>query len=85
VQVMARVSLRPQASRAWRALRPSCYRSVLPHPFVADLLVLTFHRRPGDAEGGFLLTGVVRVGRVGVVEGLAKNVLGMLGQDLPTN
>ena len=55
-------------------------RRLLLHPLVAQLFILALHRRPGDAEGGFLLTGVVRVSRVGVVEGLAKNVLGMLGQ-----
>jgi hypothetical protein len=26
------------------------------NPLIADLLVLALHRRPGDAEGGFLLT-----------------------------
>jgi len=50
------------------------------HPRVADLLVFAFHRRPGDAEGGFLLARVVPMGGVGVIERLAKNVLCVLGQ-----
>src|SRR5580658_6612269 len=49
-------------------------------PLIADLLVGALDRRPGDAECGFLSAGVAGVRRVGVIERLAKNVLGMLGQ-----
>src|SRR5271170_7424612 len=55
-------------------------RLPLPDPLVVDLLVFAFHRRPGDAERGFLLAGVMRMGSVGVVERLAKDVLGVLRQ-----
>src|SRR5271156_3769692 len=68
--VAPRKKLRPPGARPSPSL----------HPLVADLLVNPLHRRPGDAEGRFLLPGIVRVGGVGVVEGLAKNVLRMLGQ-----
>jgi len=55
-------------------------RLPLPDPLVVDLLVFAFHRRPGDAEGGFLLARIVRMGGVGVIERRAKNVLRVLGQ-----
>ncbi len=45
------------------------------HPLVPHLLIDPFHRRPGDAERGFLLAGVVGVGGVGVVERLAEDRL----------
>src|SRR5208337_3096754 len=53
---------------------------VLLHPLVPDLLVNALHRRPGDAEGGFLLARVVRMGGVGVVERFAEDRLRVFGQ-----
>jgi hypothetical protein len=54
--------------------------SPLLHPRIAHLLVRAFHRRPGDAESGFLLAGIVRMGGVGVIERFAKNILRVIGQ-----
>jgi hypothetical protein len=49
-------------------------------PAAADLHIGTFDRGPGDAVRRFLLTRVAGVGREGMVEGLAVDVLGMRRQ-----
>ena len=43
-------------------------------------LVLALHRGPGDTECGFLPARIMGVRGVGVIEGLAEDVLSVFGQ-----
>jgi hypothetical protein len=51
-----------------------------PQPAGGCLNVGPFHRRPSDPMGGFVLTRLTGVSRIGVVEGFAINVLRVLRQ-----
>jgi hypothetical protein len=62
-----------KTSLAWSALS-------LLHPFVADFLVSSFDRRPGDPESRLLLAGITRMSGMCVIERFTKDVLGVLGQ-----
>src|SRR5208282_2591931 len=51
-----------------------------PDPAVADLFVRPPDRGPGNPVSGFFLTDIAGMGRVGVVESLAIDILGVLRQ-----